>query len=109
MTQDQPRFRVGVIASMKRGLEQFIQRELVHLEQAGAEISLFPTKYGRGLYAPPPHWTLVRWTVWRILVAQFVVAVRHPVRYVRTLADAAAHRALVEFLIAVYFTTQMHS
>ncbi|MGE0759470.1 MAG: glycosyltransferase family 4 protein, partial [Pirellulaceae bacterium] len=41
--------------------------------------------------------------------AQFVVAVRHPVRYVRTLADAAAHRALVEFLIAVYFTTQMHS
>ena len=40
---------IGAIASMKRGLEQFIYRELTFLEQTGATITLFATKARPGL------------------------------------------------------------
>ena len=52
---------IGVIASMKKGLEHFIYREVCELARAGATISLFPTKHRHGLYNPRPDWRVYRW------------------------------------------------
>ena len=47
---------IAVITSMKTGLNLFVYRELEVLEAQGVSISLFPTKYRRGLYNPKKDW-----------------------------------------------------
>lgn len=96
--------KIGVIASMKMGLEQFIFRELSHLESIGAEVTLFPTKYGAGLYAPKENWRVRRWNPLGILLAQFVTFFRRPGRYLKALTVAFQHKALIDFLLAAYFS-----
>ena len=49
---------VAVIASMKRGLEHFVYRELVAFSAQGFRISLLPTKLQTGLYNARPEWAL---------------------------------------------------
>jgi glycosyltransferase involved in cell wall biosynthesis len=98
---------VGVIASMKKGLEHFIYREVRELANAGASISLFPTKHARGLYMPDADWSVVYWKVWAVLLCQPWRLARMPVRYVTTLSMAIRHGALANFLLAAYFTKFM--
>ncbi len=68
MSQQQP--HIGIVASMKRGLEHFIYRDVSHLEQTGVKISIYPTKIGQGLYAPRENWRVIRWSLMSILLAQ---------------------------------------
>lgn len=98
---------VGVIASMKQGLEQFIYREIRQLHALGAEISLFPTKHGPGLYQPPGDWHVYRWQTWVVLLSQFVRLFLMPGRYMNVLREAWQHRALTDFFLAAYFTKFM--
>ncbi len=99
--------RIGVVASMKRGLEQFIFRELTHLERLGAEIELFPTKHGEGLYAPKDSWRVCTWSVLSILFAQPLALLRQPGRYLQCLFRAIQYRAVVELFFAAYFSDRM--
>jgi len=92
---------------MKRGLEHFIYRDVTHLEQTGVKISIYPTKYGHGLYAPRDSWKVVRWSLLGILFNQPFVFFKSPRKYVRTLAIALRHRAIVDFLLAAYFSLSM--
>ena len=64
--------RIGVIASMKNGLEHFIYRELTIFSAQGASISLFPTKYNPGLYNAPADWQLHRWNLLAVLAQTFI-------------------------------------
>ncbi|MEZ6081286.1 MAG: hypothetical protein R3C56_38130 [Pirellulaceae bacterium] len=60
---DYSSLHIGVFASLKRGFEHFIYRELTILEKNGAAISVYPTKVGAGLYGPRPTWNFHPWTV----------------------------------------------
>lgn len=99
--------RIAAIASMKRGLEQFIYRELEHIERAGAEITLLPTKLRPGLYNPRPSWRVHPWNPLRVLLLQPWFMLRHPAKYVRLLVHALQMRALVDFMIAWDFSRSM--
>ncbi|HEY4233822.1 MAG TPA: glycosyltransferase family 4 protein [Lacipirellulaceae bacterium] len=98
---------IGIIASMKKGLEHFIYREVCGLADQGAAISIYPTKHRRGLYNPRPDWTVYRWRAWAVLLAQPLQFLTMPVRYLATLFAAIKHRALVDFFLAAYFAPRM--
>ncbi|WP_041398862.1 glycosyltransferase family 4 protein [Sphaerobacter thermophilus] len=99
--------RVAVIASMKRGLEHFVYRELTSLEKRGMSISLYPTKQATGLYNPKPEWDVHRWRPLGVLAAQPRSFVRAPGIYLRLLREAAAMGAIVDFMLAWYFARTM--
>lgn len=70
-------------------------------------ISLYPTKQATGLYNPKPEWDVHRWRPLGVLAAQPRCFVRAPGIYLRLLREAAAMGALVDFLLAWYFTRTM--
>lgn len=94
---------VGVFASMKKGLEHFIYREVLYLNQEGSDISLFPTKHGPGLYNPPANWTVYRWSSLGILASQPVLAFQSGSRYWSTLIQAIKFGAITDFFLAAFF------
>ncbi len=99
--------QIGVIASMKKGLEHFIYRELLVFAEQAFSISLFPTKYQTGLYNARDEWTLLRWRVWLVLLLQPYYFLRSPALYLRLLREAFATGALVDFAIAWHFAPSM--
>ncbi len=99
--------RVGVIANMKSGLEQFVYRELLFFAAEGLSISLFPTRYGPGLYSPSKEWRLHRWNPLVVFLLQPYYFLRAPVRYLTLFREAARFGSLVEFALAWYFSTKM--
>ncbi len=98
---------IGVIASMKKGLEHFIYRELLVFTELGFSINLFPTKYQQGLYNAKDEWTLNRWQAWLVFLLQPYCFLRSPALYLRLLREAFATGALVDFAVAWYFAPRM--
>ncbi|MGE0822332.1 MAG: glycosyltransferase family 4 protein [Candidatus Binatia bacterium] len=92
---------------MKKGLEHFIYRELCILSAQGLSISLFPTKYGKGLYSTRKEWRLHHWHPLAVLLWQPYFFVRTPSRYVRLLWEALTIGAVVDCALAWYFTRFM--
>ncbi|MEM9940631.1 MAG: glycosyltransferase family 4 protein [Planctomycetota bacterium] len=92
---------------MKKGLEQFIRREISHLQQTNAEISLYPTKIGPGLYEPDASWKVYRWTKLAVLIGQLSVFLSKPARYLKALGIAMKTNAVADFLLAAYFSKSM--
>jgi glycosyltransferase involved in cell wall biosynthesis len=92
---------------MKRGLEHFVYRELTTFAGQGAEIRLFPTKFGVGLYNAPESWRVQRWSILAVLLAQPLRFLSNPLLYVRLLLEAAQTGAYVDFLLAWYFSPEM--
>ena len=98
---------VGVIASLKHGMEHFVRRELSFFEDRGARISVFPTKHAAGLYEPRPTWNLYRWNYLTVIIAQVIAVIMGPVRYFKLLREAMQHGALIDFALAMYFVRRM--
>lgn len=98
---------IGVIASMKKGLEHFIYRELLFIAAEGMTISLFPTKHQPGLYNPPDEWNVQRWRPWGVALLQPYFFLLAPLRYLRLLREALATQGLVDFMLAWYFARNM--
>ena len=98
---------IGVIASMKRGLELFVYRELLAFSGEGHRISLFPTKLAPGLYNARPEWKLHAWHPLKVLLAQPAAFLGAPLRYLALLREALATRALVDFLLAWFWAPQL--
>lgn len=98
---------LGIIASMKKGLEQFIYREVCALEARGAKITIFPTKHAPGLYNPRPEWQVARWHLVAVLLCQPLRFLQMPARYLATLVTAVRYRAFIDFFLAAYFLPQM--
>jgi glycosyltransferase involved in cell wall biosynthesis len=98
---------LGIIASLKRGFEQFIYREVEHLQRIGTKVTIFPTKHGRGLYDPKPTWNVVRWTAISILMAQPRAILSSPLRYAKVFWHALRFRAIQDFLLAAYFSREI--
>lgn len=98
---------VGVIATMKNGLELFVYRELGVMFRQGVSISLFPTKFQHGLYNAHPDWQVYRWTILKLLWGHLSFLLRRPGVYLRVLREALGVKALVDFSLACYFATQM--
>src|SRR5213595_1348217 len=94
---------IGVIASMKRGLEHFIYREISLLEAQGLSISIFPTKYGPGLYNAREGWELHTWNSLAVFALQPYFFLRAPLLYLRLLREALATGAVMDFALAWYF------
>ncbi len=101
--------KIAVIASLKKGIEQFIYREVTHMERYGAAITLLPTKQGVGLYAPRETWRTIRWTFLGILWAQPIVILSQPGRYWHGLIQALKHRSLGDFFLAVFFRKHLQA
>lgn len=101
--------RIAVIASMKQGLEHFVYREVRSFAAQGYEISLFPTKYQRGLYNPPDEWTIHYWKPWAVLLANMVSFLRAPLLYARLLIEALPTNSLVDVLLAWDFARTMEN
>ena len=99
----QPRMRIGVFASMKKGLEHFIYREIQYLNQEGSDISLFPTKHNPGLYNPSPDWTVYRWSSVAVLAMQPLLALKFGGRYWSGFKQAVKFRSFIDFFLAAYF------
>lgn len=99
--------RIGVIASVKKGLELFVYRELTVFARLGLSISLFPTKYQPGLYNPSEDWAVHAWHPGRVLLWQPLCLLMSPVRYLSLLREALAAGALVDFFLAWYFARPM--
>lgn len=98
---------IGVFASLKRGFEHFIYRELTILERNGAKISVYPTKVGAGLYGPRPSWDFHPWSALAVIFANLLTAVTRPTTYFPLLLEALRHSALVDFVLAVNFARQL--
>jgi glycosyltransferase involved in cell wall biosynthesis len=98
---------IGVIASMKKGLEHFVYRELRAFTALGCSISLFPTKYRTGLYNAMKEWRLYRWHPLSVILWQPYLFLRAPIRYLRILWEALSTNALVDFILASYFAWNM--
>ena len=94
---------IGVILSMRNGLEHFVYREVSELAKQGATISLFPCKYRRGLYNPRPEWNFHPWRIWWVLLSQPLRFLAMPLRYLAVLIEAIRYGAIVDFLLAAYF------
>jgi colanic acid/amylovoran biosynthesis glycosyltransferase len=99
--------RVAVIASMKRGLEQFVYRELLFFTAQGISITLLPTKYQPGLYNAKADWEVLRWQPVHVVVSQGYFLLRAPRQYITLLLEALSMRALVEFSLAWYWSKEM--
>src|SRR3954471_13486931 len=100
---------IGVILSMRNGLEHFVYREVSGLAEQGAEISLFPCKHRRGLYNPRPEWHYFPWRIWSVLVSQPARFLSMPRKYLSVLFEALKYRAIIDFLLAAYFARHMQS
>jgi len=101
------KIRIGVIASMKKGLEHFIFRELTIFSGHDVSISLFPSKYQPGHYQPAPEWQVYRWHPLIVLAMQPYFLLRAPRRYLHVLRVGMRYHALVEAAIAWYFSRHM--
>src|SRR5262245_55317413 len=95
---------IGVIASMKKGLEHFIYREVRELARAGVAITVLPTKHAPGLYMPDAEWRVVRWRLWAVSFSQLWRLLQMPLRYLSVLLTAVRYRAVTSFLLAAYFS-----
>lgn len=100
---------IGVILSMRNGLEHFVYRELSELAHEGATISLFPCKHRRGLYNPRPEWNYYPWRIWRVLASQPLRFLSMPLRYLSALWVAIQYRTIIDFFLAAYFSRWMKS
>lgn len=98
---------LGVIASMRSGLEHFVYREVSDLASQGARISMFPTKHRAGLYNPRPEWNFHPWKTWWVVLSQPLRFLASPVRYLAVLLQAIRYGALVDFFLAAYFAPRM--
>lgn len=98
---------VGAVASVKHGFEHFVHRELSFLESRGAKISVYPTKYQAGLYGPRPSWSVYRWGLVSMLLANLGWLLTRPASYLSLLREAVRYRAVVDFVLAVYFAGKM--
>ena len=98
---------VGVILSLKSGMEHFVFSELSVISNKGAKLSLFPTKNKSGLYNPKPEWHVQRWNPLLILLLQPYFALRSPIKYLSLLLTAIRFNALMDFAIAWYFASKM--
>ncbi len=99
--------RIGVIASMKKGLEHFVYRELSLLTAEGYRISLFPTKFGKGLYNSREEWDLRRWSPAKVALTQPLYFLRSPLKYARMLREALATGTVVDMFLAWHFARGM--
>ncbi|MEO8268584.1 MAG: glycosyltransferase family 4 protein [Aureliella sp.] len=104
---DYSSLHIGVFASLKRGFEHFIYRELTILEKNGATISVYPTKVGTGLYGPRLTWNFHPWTALAVLLANLVTAITRPTKYLPLLLEALRLSAVVDFVLAVRFARQL--
>lgn len=98
---------IGVIASMKKGLDLFVYRDLLFLTTRGFRISLFPTKYQVGLYNAREEWALHRWHAAVVVLLQPYFLLRAPTRYVRLLWEGITIGAAVDVLLAWYLAGKM--
>ena len=99
--------RIGVIASMKKGLDHFVYRELLAFTGQQISISLFPTKYQLGLYNARKEWRLYLWNPLAVVLSQPYFFLRAPIEYIRLLSEALSYRALVPMALAWYFSRNM--
>ena len=99
--------RIGVIATLKTGVERFVHRELQFFASKGMEISLYPTKYAKGLYSPDPDWRVFRWNMFSVLLNQPFFFIQQPMRYLQLLAEAIRYKVVADFLLAWYFASNM--
>jgi colanic acid/amylovoran biosynthesis glycosyltransferase len=100
---------LAVILSMKRGMENFVFRELSIISGQGAQISLFPTKFREGAYNAKPGWTTHPWNPISVLFYQLSQFLHQPSKYLSLLATAIRFHSLGDFAIAVYFASKMHN
>lgn len=99
--------RIGVIATLKTGVERFVHRELQFFASKGFEISLYPTKYAKGLYSPDPDWQVYRWKMFVVLLLQPYFMAQKPIRYFQLLIEAIRYKVVPDFLLAWYFASHM--
>jgi colanic acid/amylovoran biosynthesis glycosyltransferase len=99
--------RIGVIASMKKGLEHFVYRELTSFAAAGLAITIFPTKLRPGLYNARPEWKLLRWKAWIVILLQPYFVFQGRIKYLRLFWEAVSIGAVADFALACHFSSHM--
>ena len=107
MAYDASSLSIGVFASLKRGFEHFVYRELTLLERQGARITIFPTKVAAGLYGPRPTWRFQRWSLAAVLLANLWAMLTRPLQYWSLFREARAAGGLVDFALANYFVRHL--
>jgi colanic acid/amylovoran biosynthesis glycosyltransferase len=99
--------RVGVIATMKKGLELFVYRELLFFTRQGISLTIFPTKFQTGTYNARPDWRLIRWKIPLVLLMQPAYFLQNPSLYTYLLKEAIHYGAVIDFLLGWYCASKM--
>jgi len=100
---------LGIILSMKKGIDHFVYRELLVYTSQNTKITLFPTKYRLGLYNAIDQWTVQRWyPIWVILLQPFFF-LQFPIKYTQLLTEAIKEKLYMDFLLAWYFSRKMRN
>ena len=99
---------IAYIVSMNQpGLIAWVFREMVALENLGAHISVFPTKYSVGPYMPKKKWYFAKWNFFDLFISQFRWFFSRPGPYLKALIEALRFFAIAEFGIATFFALHM--
>ncbi|MCL4488732.1 MAG: glycosyltransferase family 4 protein [Chloroflexi bacterium] len=104
---DKNQIRIAYILSMKSGLRGWLYREIEELAKSGAAVTLFPTKYTLGAYAPKPEWALYVYNPINVLLRQAYYLWHSPRLYLRLLKVAFRTKSLVDFVLGFDFAHQM--
>lgn len=99
---------IAYIVSMKQpGLIAWIYREMTEIENAGAKVSVFPTKFTVGPFMPKKNWFVAKWNFFEVLFSQFKWLIHKPIPYMKVLITALRFFAIAEFCVAAHFALKM--
>lgn len=92
---------------MRKGISQFIYREIDELFKKGIEVKLFPTKYANGLYNPEKGWECYKYKKFNVLLKQPIYFTKNPIKYLTLFFEAIKNRTIITMLLAFDFSNNM--
>jgi colanic acid/amylovoran biosynthesis glycosyltransferase len=105
---DRP-LNVAYVVPMGGGLHSFVFREVRELQALGVRVHLFPTKVTQGPYWPRPDWPVHIASPLKAAISHVRVFFRDPARYLSVLLEAFSYGALLDFVVAGFFSDRIET
>ncbi|MFX0197457.1 MAG: glycosyltransferase family 4 protein [Candidatus Hodarchaeota archaeon] len=99
--------KIATILTMYNGIDLFLFRDLVGLDELGHFLKLFPIRLGNGLYKPKKEWQVYKYTPLKCILAQPYFLIKNPKRYLTLFQEALKLNCLRNFFLANEFSQNM--
>ena len=100
---------VAYVVPMGGGLHSFVFREVRELQALGVRVHLFPTKVTQGPYWPRPDWPVHTASPFQAAISHVRVFFRDPVSYLSAIREAFSYGALLDFILAGFFSDRIET